>query len=332
IVSMAVKGFLKIHEDERKKFRLELMGEGKDLSPGEQAIAAELFSPWTKEIEAKPENHSTFRKAERAHKEVLAAAHENIHFIRNHKHFWIGAGISLTAAVLTVLAAAGAGGFEVFLLPVLVGFYGLVFFFLLRRFRRFSGLGGIGRKLAFAAITFVFVAHGLGIGGSFIIGGAFSNFYLIIPFLLIIGLNIAFYNLLEKPTVEGRKLLDEIEGFKLYLSVAEQERLDFHTPELTPERFEKFLPYAIALGVETKWAGKFEAAMKKAGLDPAAYQPRWYAGRGHYGGFSPGSFASNFGGAFAGAIAAAATPPSSGGSMGGGFAGGGGGGGGGGGW
>jgi len=264
---------------------------------------------------------------------VLEHAHENIHFLRNQKHFWVGAGISLAAALASVLAAAGAGGFETFLVPGLVALYGFFFFMLFRRFRALKTMGAIGGRIGITIAAFVLVAHAIGLGGSFVIGGAFANFYLIIPFLLIIGLNVLFYNLLEKPTVEGRKLLDEIEGFKLYLSVAEKERLDFHTPEITPEAFERYLPYAIALGVETKWAEKFESAMEKAGLDPKTYQPVWYSGRGFYGGgFTRGGFASSFSGAFAGAVAAAATPPSRGGSLGGGFSGGGGGGGGGGGW
>ena len=51
------------------------------------------------------------------------------------------------------------------------------------------------------------------------------------------------------PTTEGRKVLDHIAGFKQYLSITERERLDRMTPPKdTPELFEKFLPYAIALG------------------------------------------------------------------------------------
>ena len=333
IVSMAVKGFLKIHEDDTRKFRFEQVGSDQPLTPGEKAIAAELFSPWTKDIEASPKNHAAFRQAENAHEEVLRHAHENIHFLRNQKHFWAGAAISLAIAVLTVLAAAGGGGFETFLVPVVVTLYGFFFFMLFRRFRLLKSAGSLGGRIGMAIAGFVLLAHAIGFGGSFVLGGVLANFYLIVPFLLMLGLNVLFYNLLEKPTVEGRKLLDEIEGFKLYLGVAEKERLDFHTPELTPATFERYLPYAIALGVETKWAEKFEAAMEKAGFDPRAYRPVWYSGGNFYGGgFTRGGFASGFSGAFAGAIAAAATPPSHGGSMGGGFSGGGGGGGGGGGW
>ncbi|MGE5145489.1 MAG: DUF2207 family protein, partial [Candidatus Eiseniibacteriota bacterium] len=131
------------------------------------------------------------------------------------------------------------------------------------------------------------------------------------------------------------RVMDEIEGFKLYLTVAEQDRFQaLHPPEVTPALFEKYLPYAMALDVENAWSAKFEAALEAAGqrVSDGAYSPSWYSGTAwHSQGI--GGFASSLGGAFAGAIAASSTAPgSSSGSSGGGSSGGGGGGGGGGGW
>ena len=43
-------------------------------------------------------------------------------------------------------------------------------------------------------------------------------------------------------------IMDQIEGFRQYLGVAEEDRLNaLNPPEKTPELFEQFLPYAIAL-------------------------------------------------------------------------------------
>jgi hypothetical protein len=67
------------------------------------------------------------------------------------------------------------------------------------------------------------------------------------------------------PTREGRALLDHIAGFRQYLSITERERLDRMTaPEDTPEVFEKYLPYAIALGVENRWANRFASVLAAA--------------------------------------------------------------------
>lgn len=60
--------------------------------------------------------------------------------------------------------------------------------------------------------------------------------------------------------------MDEIEGFREYLKVAEEERLNFENPpEKTPEIFEEFLPYALALDVEQKWSEKFDETLKTPG-------------------------------------------------------------------
>ena len=158
-----------------------------------------------------------------------------------------------------------------------------------------------------------------------------------IPFILIvflIALIIVFTYLIKAPTVEGRALMDEIEGFKMYLSVAEQQQLNaLHEPDLTVERFEALLPYAMALGVENKWGAKFENALTMSAQETSkGYSPVWYAGSGAMA-FSPQKFSSDMGRSFNSAISSASTPPgSSSGSGGGGSSGGGGGGGGGGGW
>ena len=127
--------------------------------------------------------------------------------------------------------------------------------------------------------------------------------------------------------------MDEAEGFKMYLSVAEKDQLNLmHEPELTVERFEKLLPFAIALGVENQWGRKFENALRQSMQDTKTYNPSWYTGAGAAA-FSPVNFTSTMGKSFSSAISSASTPPgSSSGSGGGGSSGGGGGGGGGGGW
>jgi uncharacterized membrane protein len=126
--------------------------------------------------------------------------------------------------------------------------------------------------------------------------------------------------------------MDEIEGFKLYLSVAEQERLSIlNPPDKTPELFERYLPYALALDVENEWSEQF-ADVLAAAAGGGGYQPAWYSGT-SWSRMGASTMASNLGNSFAGAISSASSPPgSSFGSGGGGSSGGGGGGGGGGGW
>lgn len=125
-------------------------------------------------------------------------------------------------------------------------------------------------------------------------------------------------------TQEGYKVWAKVEGLKLYLNVAEKDRMKFaEAPEKTPERFTKLLPYAIALGVEKEWAKQFE------GIDVTPATQGWYYGSRDIG--HSIILANVLSNSFATSLSTHVTPPSSGGS-GGGFSGGGVGGGGGGSW
>jgi uncharacterized membrane protein YgcG len=148
---------------------------------------------------------------------------------------------------------------------------------------------------------------------------------------------VLFKFLLPAYSVAGRRIQDHIEGLRYYLGVAEQDDLRrLKAPEQTAEEFAKFLPYALALGVEKTWADRFAAALGAAAVTAAVAHYYVASQRGGLfgGGDDVGSFASSLGG-LGNTVSAAATPPgSSSGSSGGGGggSGGGGGGGGGGGW
>jgi uncharacterized membrane protein len=115
-------------------------------------------------------------------------------------------------------------------------------------------------------------------------------------------------------TYRGTRTLEGILGFEEFLSRVEGDRLQRMVK--TPEMFEKFLPYAMALGVEKNWARAFVSIYKQA--------PEWYQGA-HFDGFNSRSFVSNLSSMSSQAASAmASSPRSSGGS---GFSGGGGGGG-----
>ncbi len=157
----------------------------------------------------------------------------------------------------------------------------------------------------------------------------------IIGVVVLMGLVvIAFAVLVEAPTPEGRKLLDEIAGLKLYLGVAERDELAAlqgpgAPPPLDAERYEALLPYAVALDVEQAWTEKFTAAVGAAAAAEATARMAWYHGAdtGNLGGLVKA-----IGSGLSSSIASASTPPgSTSGGGGGGSSGGGGGGGGGGG-
>jgi uncharacterized membrane protein YgcG len=161
-----------------------------------------------------------------------------------------------------------------------------------------------------------------------------------IPALLVLGalalvMHVVFAWLMKAPTSEGRKLLDEIEGLRMYLGVAERDELKSldapgKAPTLDAKRYEALLPYAMALGVEEAWTDKFTAAVGAASAQQTS--PTWYYGTGRFTSMGLAGIGNSLGSALTQQISASATPPgSSSGVGGGGFSGGGGGGGGGGG-
>src|SRR5690606_13402178 len=101
------------------------------------------------------------------------------------------------------------------------------------------------------------------------------------PFVVavtIIVITLVFAMLMRAPTVHGRKVMDEIDGFRMYIETAEKERLNFQgEPEMSVGRFEAILPYAMALEVEKPWSERFEKDLARHAVkDADGYSPHWY--------------------------------------------------------
>ena len=158
-----------------------------------------------------------------------------------------------------------------------------------------------------------FIAHWIGLAPlSFIVAG-------ILTAVPIIG----FGWFMPARTLMGARALEGVLGFEEFLSRVEADRLDRTIK--TPEMFEKYLPYAMALGVENNWVRAFEDIYRQ--------RPEWYRGT-DGASFHPRTFVSDLGRMSSQAASAMASAPRSsggsgfggGGSSGGGRGGGGGGG------
>ncbi len=323
IVDMAVKGALKIVDNGTT--RLELVERAPaSLAIGEKAAWDELRKVG-QTLELKNTNHRVVSRARQAMQDRLTKELASHYFLTNSG--WVAPGIVVTLATVGGLAwNAEAPPAVFFICAWLTGWtFGCVM--LVRQaWRAWQARGVMGKVgalfLSLFALPFL--------GGELTGLGFLASQAGIAPtlvFLGMIGLNALFYELLKAPTRVGRQVLDEIEGFRLYLSVAEEDRLNFiHPPHETPELFEKFLPHALALGVENEWGERFSGILNRAG-----YEPRWYAGH-HWSPIHPAGFATALGSGLGSAVSSAATAPGRSSGMSGGSSGGGGGGGGGGGW
>lgn len=189
-----------------------------------------------------------------------------------------------------------------------------------------SNGGSVGLAIVITMIS--------GVAASVVGGGAGLPIIIGIMVLMLV-IVIAFNKLVKAPTLAGRKLIDEIEGFKSYMRVAERDELNRLTgpggapPSLDAGRYEKMLPYAVALDVEDAWTEKFILAAGAAAVAAATTGMAWHRGSGFE---NINSFSEAMGSNLASRISSASSPPGkSSGSGGRGSSGGGGGGGGGGG-
>ena len=124
-------------------------------------------------------------------------------------------------------------------------------------------------------------------------------------------------------TQAGARALEGILGFEDFLAHVEADR--FNRMIKTPEMFEKFLPFAMALGVEKNWSKAFQGIYTQP--------PQWYQGGSYGPNFMPYTFANDLNAMSVQAGSVMASAPRSaegsgfsggGGSSGGGFGGGGG--------
>jgi uncharacterized membrane protein YgcG len=332
VVDMAVKGGVLIKEDDGDYTLVRKEGAMGALSRDEQLVTGQLFSGG-KSVKLENTNHTRIQAAIDALKKNLQTELEKIYFITNSGY--LGPGIIITLLGLGSVVITAPEKIPAVFGAVWLTIWTVACYFLAvtvyEKWR--AARGGIG-KWAGAMGTTLFA---LPFFAGEIFGAVMFSIFVSVPAILVLiamgFVNALFYHLLKAPTLSGRKIMDQIEGFKLYLSVAEKERLNLlNPPEKTPALFEKYLPYALALNVENAWSEQFAEVLAQAGTETQPYSPVWYSGS-SWDNFHTSRFSDSLGSSFAGAISSSSTAPgSSSGSGGGGSSGGGGGGGGGSGW
>lgn len=340
LVSMAVKGTLRIDESGGEYTLVRVGDDLSSLSPGEKRIASKLLK--ARSFELRQSRHKQIRAALEAFKDRLNLENDGDLFKANRG--WLVPGVAISIAA--VVAAGASGSIEqtaptAFILAWLsiwtLGVLGL----LREAFRRWrdafrarSALERFGSWLGALFLTAFSVPF---VGGE-VMGLLFltklTSILMVPVLLLLIGSNVLFYTLLKRPTLAGRRLMDETLGFAMYLRTAEGDAIrGLEAPKKTPELFERYLPYALALGVENEWSERFADVLERAAADPqSGYTPTWYHG-GDFRSLGADGLVSSIGSSLASAVSTTSRAPgSSSGGGGGGSSGGGGGGGGGGGW
>lgn len=280
IVSMATKNYLTM-KNENDVYTLTKTGLNQNLlSSEENAIANVLFKN-TNEIVLTQDNYEAISTAKKDLSNALKAEFNNVEFVTNSSFFFIGLTWSVIAFFIIISFAndmSTAIFAAIWLLVWTFACFALAYsawisisaFLANKSFTQFfAGIFSVLFLLPFLVGEVV---------GFFIFGASMS--YISMALLMLIAImNIVFYHILKAPTETGRKIMDQIEGFKMYLGTTEGYRLDkLNPPAKTPALFEKYLPYAIALNVENAWGQKFNDVLTRAGTEAQPYQPTWYSG------------------------------------------------------
>ncbi|MEQ8508945.1 MAG: DUF2207 domain-containing protein [Rhodospirillaceae bacterium] len=317
LINLAAKGFVKISEFEENKYKFTRTGQNAKqthLSPGETVVASALFgdNTWNSFV-FRSENHAISDRARKTIRRSLKEDFEAVYFVKNKSLLNIGTALSALALAGMVAVSDAGAGMGVFALAVSLISFALypLLLGIWTGWRKGEG-GVIYFSLALAVFVIgagVVFGDGQGVLLEFLDGVVLAHIGII---FLLVGTNLLFYHLLKAPSRLGRKVTDHIEGFRLYLTVAEKDRMNFHNPpDVTPQIFEKYLPYAIALDVENEWGAQFEMASNRLGTPRPAdrYEPSWFDSSYHTWP-TPAGFVQEFAPAFGDSVVASLSPPS----------------------
>lgn len=168
---------------------------------------------------------------------------------------------ALEDASLAFTLVLGGGGY--------VGFY---------MFLRMGGWGRGDRATILLAVAIVAFVVGVGMLAKCVEGEYIAAFLFGAAVIAIFS-----FWLLPRRTRECDRLMTEIDGLEMYIRTAEKDRLALiNAPEDTVERYERLLPYAIALDCAEAWENRFAEVLVRAGYRPAWSEGETLGGRVFY--------------------------------------------------
>ncbi|MBI5848166.1 MAG: DUF2207 domain-containing protein [Nitrospirae bacterium] len=261
LLNLAAEGIVRIASQAGRYFVERTEKQAVGLAPDEEALLDALFkgSSGSAHQQSRQELDAiTIHRAYRAHRRALRLMVNRQYFTQNLLYlipaFLLSLGVAAINAEIVDIGGtyirelAGLG-----LWTLLTGF---ITRFLVRKkvleLRKPS-------KLVYLAALFPIMLYAVAVAVSQSVD-VFNimKFMFLAPLFIMMTGHVVFLFLLRAPTELGRKALDEIEGFRVFLAAAEGDRLDrMNPPEKTPALFQAYLSYALALGVENRWSEQF---------------------------------------------------------------------------
>ncbi len=308
IISMAVKKFLTI----REKDGVQSLGRGQAsitvLTAEEKTVAEKLFAE-AGIVDLTARNRGRIRAALDALKISLQLSLEKIHFRNNRPCLIPALAYSYLLLLYAALAEASDARVLAFFLVTLLTAWSLGAAFLLSQaviaWKNLAGAEGGRAAAAGGALIASFVAIpvvGIELAGLYALAVT-ASVPVVVILVAIITCNYLFHRLLKRPDRAGKRLFDKIAGFKMFLAPPQQVLAGaISRSRQTPELFEKFLPYAMALDVEQEWSEQFSTLLAPATPGKPRYTPAWYSGA-SWGGEGNAGFAASLGLSLTSAVA-----------------------------
>jgi Predicted membrane protein (DUF2207) len=275
MLSLAAKKCIDLRPEGSSYVATRLVGSAPDALAAEEKLTFNfLFDPATRQklkqlglqpsdaqLSGELDTRANIQPYDKGNSALVSAIQQTLCTQYRGKYFnsnlgYIALGV-LGSAALIAKIAAGVGGSDLVWLSMEFLFAGIICSALVM-VNLVPGVRDIlaGRMSAVNAVWFLL---GLVVISCLLAGFGFavlqhSNTDYVELLATLLPIHAIWAHLVKAPTLQGRRTMDDILGFREFLLAAEQDRLDkLNHPDLTPQYLNACLPYAVALDVKEEW-------------------------------------------------------------------------------
>jgi len=268
LISLAAKGFLKIHE-EGERFALKKLRDADASLPAEESCILESLFPYSRDTyQFKVTDAELLTRTLHEIEGVITDIAEP-DLISRHWGLWYAGAVFSMLIIMFVIGSLpvhvkGAQLPGIVYLCAMGLLCGSCFIAALRvwpaTFRKLiSRLPGVTRPARPFNIsdTVPLILSTSALVGFGLLASSTSNQVALLV-SAVLFLDVVFHQICEAPTIAGRKVLEELKGFRAFVGRADADRLNRENrPGSTPEALEANTGYAVALNVERGWGEEF---------------------------------------------------------------------------
>ncbi len=294
LINIAVKGHIDIintgnaYKIERRDFSA-----ADKLSDDESLLLNSLMKDESV-IKLTSKNHRVIRDAMTKHRNLLEKDHKDKYFSTNKKWFNIGiALISITVMATAYVENSFAEALILFTLASIFTFFTFIFSYLLLKLLNFYNnfdIEVISNSPYYASIleskeAYVFALVAIETGMISLLTN-YLDPVSIFTISLAGFISAIFSDYLISPNTEGKNIINKIVHLKKFITHGEMLKANMHYDSIQISQqisaFDNYLPYTIALGVETQWGNHYSLLFNDNNNsdDAPGYSPHWYHGSG----------------------------------------------------